>query len=377
MANYFGDLTPADIHDLLFASGQSLLVKRRRALLILSRVRIVALVFALLTPLWIPIDLLVFESRLGEGLAVLRVMATLAFLGLSVSFRRSESLFSAFVALSCLLAVPTIFFAVSNPLLARYELGEAAQQAVAAGYAFLPFVMVAGLSVFPITAVEGALLAMPLWLVKLLVAFNGYQLLPFASQLGALWLLGLLAVVATLAGMSQLHFMGQLVKQASHDGLTRCYTRRVGEELLDVQFTQAQRLGTPLSLVFIDLDNFKAVNDRYGHEVGDDILRQAATVLRRTLRRPDILIRWGGEEFLVVMPQTEAAGARAAFERLCDTGFGSRPDGARQTASIGIAEVGLDGCPTWPELVEKADHRMYHAKQSGKNRIAAPDLSLT
>lgn len=373
--NIFGNLTPAEIYDLLFSSGQSPLVKRRRALLIISRVRMVALMFALLTPLWIPIDLLVFEQDLGWSLAGLRITATVAFAVLALSFRRSESLQTAYIALTGLLAVPTAFFAISNPMLAHFALNDPAQQAIAAGYAFLPFVMVAGLSVFPITAAEGILLSAPLWLVKLLVAFTGYQILPFASQLGALWLLGLLAVVATLAGMSQLHFMSQLVSQASHDGLTRAYTRRVGEELLDLQFTQAQRAGLPLSLVFVDLDNFKQINDGFGHEEGDHALRNAASALRRTLRRADILVRWGGEEFLLVMPQTDIAGARIALGRLSDSGFGPRPDGGTQTASIGIAEWREDGISSWPDLVERADQRMYRAKQAGKNRIVSSETA--
>ncbi len=367
----FGDLTSAEFLDLLVSTGQSPLVVRRRALLTISRVRMVAMVFALLTPLWIPIDLLVFDRELGMSLAVLRVLATLSFGMLAFSFRRSESIAMARWALAGLLAVPTVFFAVSSPILAGFVQTEPAQQAIAAGYAFLPFVMVAGLSVFPITAVEGVVLSAPLWLTKLAVALVGFDL---ASQLGALWLLGLLAVVATLAGMSQLHFMSQLVAQASHDSLTRAYTRRVGEELLDMQFTQAQRSGVPLSLVFVDLDNFKQVNDRFGHEEGDNTLRQAATVLRRALRRADVLIRWGGEEFLVVMPQTDLTGAQVALGRLCDTGFGLRPDGRHQTASIGIAEAREDGAEDWTVLVEKADQRMYRAKQTGKNRMVAGDV---
>lgn len=369
----FGDLSSAELFDLLLGSGHSPLVKRRRALLILSRVRMVALVFALLTPLWIPVDLFLFPHPLGLMLALLRSVATLAFAMLAFSFRRSESVALAHRALALLLAVPTLFFAVSSPLLASHGLTEPAQQAIAAGYAFLPFVMVAGLSVFPITALEGAVLSAPLWLVKLAVTVIGFELLPFASQLGALWLLALLGVVATLAGMSQLHFMSQLVTQASHDGLTRAYTRRVGEELLDIQFIQAQRSGAPLSLVFIDLDNFKQVNDRFGHEEGDNTLRQAATYLRRALRRADVLIRWGGEEFLVVMPQTDLAGAQIALGRLCETGFGPRPDGHPQTASIGIAETHADHIQSWTDLVEKADQRMYRAKQSGKNRMVCDD----
>ncbi|MBF0305414.1 MAG: GGDEF domain-containing protein [Alphaproteobacteria bacterium] len=365
----FGELTFAEVRDLFLPGDQSPLVQRRRALLIISRVRVVAAVFTLLTPLWIPIDLLIFEPNLGAALTGLRVLATVAFVALAMAFRHSESMASAHRALAWLLSIPTVFFLVSVPLLGHFEIDGEAQQVIAAGYAFLPFVMVAGLSVFPITALEGAMLAGPLWMAKLAVTLSGSHVLSFSSNLGALWLLALLAVVATLAGMSQLHFMMQLVSQASHDGLTRAYTRRVGEELLDLQFNQAARAGLPLTVAFIDLDDFKGINDRFGHEEGDDALRRAATALRKMLRRGDILVRWGGEEFVVVMPGADSEGAMAAVARLREAGLGDRPDGKRQTASIGLAERLGDGAAEWETLVDKADQRMYVAKQSGKDRV--------
>jgi diguanylate cyclase (GGDEF)-like protein len=268
-----------------------------------------------------------------------------------------------------LLAIPTVFFLISHPLLAQFAITDAGPQVIAAGYAFLPFVMVAGLAVFPITAIEGFLLSMPLWCAYLLTGVLGYQLLPFASHLGALWLLLLLSTVATLSGMSQLHFMSQLVDQSSHDGLTRAYNRRVGEEMVVQQFLTAMRANAPLALAFVDLDNFKSINDRYGHEEGDNALRMASTSLRKVLRRGDILIRWGGEEFLALMPNTDPEGARIAVNRLREAGLGMRPDGRPLTASIGIAERLSDNSQTWAELVEKADQRMYVAKQTGKDRV--------
>ncbi|MBY0431674.1 MAG: GGDEF domain-containing protein, partial [Rhodospirillales bacterium] len=132
-------------------------------MLIISRTRMVAAVFTLLTPLWIPVDLMVFEAPLGIYLSALRLMATLAFAGLAVSFRSAETLSAAHRALGWLLAIPTLFFLVSAPLLGQFHIDGQAEQVIAAGYAFLPFVMVAGLSVFPITATEGVLLATPLW----------------------------------------------------------------------------------------------------------------------------------------------------------------------------------------------------------------------
>ncbi len=369
LAMLFGNMTGAELRDLLLPVSQSPLVQRRRAALIISRVRMVAATFALLTPLWIPVDLILFDSALGVWLAGLRVAATVAFGVLAVSFRQSDDIHQARASLFLMLSIPMVFFVFTLPLLGVYPVEGEPARFVATGYAFLPFVMVAGLSVFPITAIEGVVLSVPLWVVAAVEPFFGFAVLPFANHLGALWLLALLAVVATLAGMSQLHFMMQLVRQASHDGLTRAYTRRVGEEMLDLQFSQAQRGSLPLAVVFVDLDDFKKINDRYGHEEGDSTLRAAAAAMRRVLRRADILVRWGGEEFLVVMPNTGMDGARIAIERLCDGGLGKRPDGTPQTASIGIAERDRDGAESWAELVEKADQRMYAAKQSGKARV--------
>lgn len=358
-----------EIFDLLVPTRQSAFVQRRRSLLILSRVRLVAAVFAVLTPLWIPVDLYIFETALGMYLAALRVLASIAFILLCLSYRGADSVVVARWGLVWLLAIPTVFFLISHPLLAQFAITDPAQQVIAAGYAFLPFVMVAGLSVFPITALEGVSLSTPLLVAYLLTGVLGYQLLPFASHLGAQWLLLLLATVATLSGMSQLHFMSQLVDQSSHDGLTRAYNRRVGEEMVIQQFLTAARANAPLSLAFVDLDNFKSINDRYGHEEGDNALRSASAALRRVLRRGDILIRWGGEEFIAVMPNTDPEGARIAVNRLREAGLGLRPDGRPVTASIGVAERLTDGSQQWTELVEKADQRMYIAKQTGKDRV--------
>lgn len=367
----FSGMSMAEIFDLLMPTRQSAFVQRRRSLLILSRVRLIAATFALLTPLWIPVDLFIFETALGMYLAALRVLASIAFILLCLSYRGVDSVSVARWGLVWLLAIPTVFFLISHPLLAQFAITDPAQQVIAAGYAFLPFVMVAGLSVFPITAIEGAALSAPLLLAYLLTGILGYQLLPFASHLGAQWLLLLLAVVATLSGMSQLHFMSQLVDQSSHDGLTRAYNRRVGEEMVVQQFMTAARANTPLALAFVDLDNFKSINDRYGHEEGDNTLRSASAALRRVLRRGDILIRWGGEEFLALMPNTDAEGARIAINRLRDSGLGLRPDGRPVTASVGIAERVVDGSQYWTELVERADQRMYMAKQTGKDRVVS------
>lgn len=366
------DLTADQLGDLLRPDGHSAIIQRRRAALVQSRVRMVAAAFAVLTPLWIVIDVAVFAWPLWGELALLRVVASAAFAALALGYRTRDDMRSAWAALSGLLTIPTLFFLISHPLLGGADVGSP-QAAVAAGYAFLPFVMVAGLSVFPLTAREGAAFSLPLLAAYLYAGVTGPILTPFPSYLGAAWLLSLLMVVATLAAMSQLHFMTQLVRQASHDGLTGAFSRRIGEELLRLQAASARRTGQPLSMTFVDLDHFKQINDRFGHEEGDKTLRSVAAALRDGLRGADILIRWGGEEFVVVMPNTDVKGAVGAMERLTVCGLGDRPDGQKQTASVGVAELHRDRAGDWQALVDRADQRMYRAKQSGRNRIVWSD----
>ncbi|GIZ52367.1 GGDEF domain-containing protein [Noviherbaspirillum aridicola] len=352
---------------LFLPGGHAPLLSRKRADMIISRVRMVAGLFAVLTPLWILVDALVFPWPVAGLLVAGRVVTTLAFALLAVSARPSGRLFDAYRALAFMFSIPTLFFIYSHPLLSHFSVAGPAA-AIAAGYAFLPFVMVAGLSVFPLTASEGAVFAVPVLAAEAVIALMQLDMLNWASHLGAFWLLMLIATVAILAGMSQLSFMMSLIRQATHDGLTGCFARASGEELLEIQFHIAERSGAPLSLVFVDIDHFKQINDRFGHEAGDRVLAHAAQTMRAGLRTGDILLRWGGEEFLLILPNTDGATAASVVRRLREGGLGKRPDGSHVTASFGVAERAADGAAGWPQLVEIADQRMYLAKIGGRDR---------
>lgn len=365
-----GDLSADVLLGLLLPDRHSLLVRQRRAGLIVSRVRLIATTFAVLTPLWIVIDLMVFPWPLWGWLAALRLMASAAFAMVAIGCGNTEDVGRALRLLGFLQVIPTLFFMGSLALLNQYP-HEGMAGTMAAGYEFLPYVMVVGLSVFPITLVEGVLFSAPMMLAMLSTVLADYSTLPFNSFVGAIWLLMLLSVAATVSGMSQLHFMGALVNQSAHDLLTKAYTRRVGAELLDLMFVACARSGKPITVAFFDLDDFKSVNDRFGHEEGDKTLRLAAEMLRAALRRNDLLVRWGGEEFLVIMPFTDCAGAQVALRRLCLGGLGVRPDNKRQSASVGIADSLADASGSWQALVERADRRMYLAKQRGKDQVVA------
>jgi diguanylate cyclase (GGDEF)-like protein len=194
-----------------------------------------------------------------------------------------------------------------------------------------------------------------------------------AYNLGTLWELCMITAISAIAGMTQLGFLTTVVEKAARDALTGLFTRRFAEQIFALQFEVSVRSDSPISVLFVDLDHFKSVNDRFGHEAGDRVLATAADRICQTLRHQDIVARWGGEEFLVVLPNTDLAGANAAIDRIAASGLGDRPDGSPVTASIGVAERRRDKAPDWPALAKIADERLYHAKNSGRNCMVGPD----
>lgn len=363
-----GELRQEELGLLISPHSHLPFLSRRRATMIVNRARLFALLFAVLTPLWSVVDMVVFPSSLWATLALMRLMACGAFVSLLINYRPNGNLFNAYSAMALLFAIPTVFYVSSYTVLNHYQL-TGISAAIGAGYAFLPFVLLAGLAVFPLTLLEGVVIASPILIAQMVAGSLRWTTLDWPSFAGAFWLLLLITGVSSLASMSQLAFMMALVRQAIRDPLTGVFSRRSAEEMLDLQFTTAQRSDAPLAVAFIDLDHFKTINDQFGHEMGDKALIDMTTMVNKNLRHGDMLARWGGEEFLLIMPDTDLAQASAALERMRRAGFGLRPDQTPLTASIGIAERSTDQPDDWKMLVDRADQRMYQAKQTGRDRI--------
>jgi diguanylate cyclase (GGDEF)-like protein len=367
-----GELKQSELSWLAFPRPHLSLLARRRATLIVNRVRLFAFLFAVLTPLWGVVDFIVFPFPLWLNLGLMRLLASAAFAALLIYYRPTGDLFDAYRAMALLFLIPTVFYVSSHTLLSSYQL-SGLSAAIGAGYAFLPFVLLAGLSIFPLTLLENVIIASPILLAQAVSGYLRWPVLDWPSFAGAFWLLVLITGVSTLAGLSQLAFMIALVRQAIRDPLTGVFSRSSGEEVMELQFTIASRSGAPMAVAFFDIDHFKSVNDSFGHETGDKVLHDVTEIISSNLRGGDTLVRWGGEEFVVIMPNTDLPQAEAAMARLRNIGFGLRPDQARITASIGIAERVADQTDDWKSLIEIADQRMYRAKQNGRDQVVSKD----
>lgn len=365
-----GDHTGA--RSLLSPATHMPLLSSRRAHMLVGRVRLFACLFSILTPLWIVVDLYTLPSPLSWQLAALRLLASAAFFILTQRLRPDGTLWQAWRGMALLFAIPSLFYLASHLLLAQYSL-EGVPGIISAGYGFLPFVLLAGLAIFPLTLAECAVFALPVLLAHLLSGYLQWPTLAAPLFWGAFWLQVLIAAVSALACTTQLTFMMVLVQQAVRDPLTGVFSRRSAEEMLELLAEQAVRNAMPLTVVFIDLDHFKSINDRYGHAAGDQTLKRLASHLALQLRKSDILCRWGGEEFLLLLPNTSVAQTRVLLRRLRRLGMGLRPDGLPLTASMGVAEWQQDGASDWRLLLALADERMYLAKEAGRDRVVYGD----
>ncbi|MFQ5490703.1 MAG: diguanylate cyclase [Phycisphaerae bacterium] len=170
----------------------------------------------------------------------------------------------------------------------------------------------------------------------------------------------------------------QLRELAAREPLTGLYNRRHFGEVLERRFSEATRYGSDLSCIMMDLDNFKDSNDRFGHYTGDEVLILVATTVASQLRAADVAARFGGDEFVILLPQTPGDRAWMLAERIMEK-FGADlaeqlPE-VRVTLSVGIASLAETGADSAEALVRAADQAMYRAKDAGKGRIESAAVS--
>jgi diguanylate cyclase (GGDEF)-like protein len=201
-----------------------------------------------------------------------------------------------------------------------------------------------------------------------ILAYQGAQ-----SQYLTMNLLATVFIAFGLIVMTQDCLRKDLERIASYDSLTGVLTRRVILSLLDKSMAKVSRSGKPLALMMLDLDHFKRINDSYGHTVGDKVLREVIAVVEGALRKDAYLGRYGGEEFIVVMPDTDLEQLREVSERVrrvvAETPVITETDSIRCTISIGAMIIDADNVDSLLDPVTTVDKIMYQAKVHGRNQV--------
>ena len=172
----------------------------------------------------------------------------------------------------------------------------------------------------------------------------------------------------------EVYYRRELERLASTDPMTHLYNRRYFSELATTVIKLAKRSKLVYSVIMIDIDKFKRVNDTYGHTIGDEVIIALARVLKYNSRESDIVSRWGGEEFVILLPQTDLNGGMAIAQKLRKNVESLSVDAGDDkklsfTISLGVASVDIEKFPDIEDVINNADKALYIAKESGRNKV--------
>ncbi len=164
------------------------------------------------------------------------------------------------------------------------------------------------------------------------------------------------------------YLYSEQIFKSSVDGLTGLYNRHQFDINLNQEFNRSQRYKTPFTVAMIDIDHFKNINDTYGHQFGDFVLKEISQIIQNTFRKTDIVFRYGGEEIAIIMPETTSKKALLPLEKLRDKISKHNFNSKNVTISIGVADFNND-IKSSTEILKKADKMLYSAKENGRNQI--------
>jgi len=359
-------------YPVFFPSALSVPIHHQRMDIMQSRIRAIAWLLAFAIPLWSFIDAFVFPEDVWVSVLTSRLLAGAAFgcfllIGNALVKKGTVSFWAVHAQLAIIFTIPILFYTFCDLPLDPSAGAHPFAAAVAFSYYLLPFIVLTGIGIFPLTLLESACYAVPLLIATAAANFYFPHTHSPLSGIGTIWIMSVVAVISMLTSLSQLRLLINVITYAAYDLLTDCLSRRSGEKILETLWNYSVRRKSNLSVAFIDLDRFKSVNDTFGHRAGDIILSNAAACIKQAVRESDFVIRWGGEEFLVILADADIDSASAVITRLCRAGFGDKPDGKPQTASVGLAERISDNISEIKKLIELADKRLYQAKEAGRN----------
>jgi diguanylate cyclase (GGDEF)-like protein len=357
-------------HDILTTRLHSGDFKISRAEYLSVRIRTLSLVFALLAPLWIPIDYMVMENGTFLKFLVLRLGFTAAFLGLAMWGTQCNKLAVARLRITLFIMIPGLFYLASHSILPN-----SGDNAILLGYSFLPLLIMALMTIVPLTLLEGLSYLSLITAFFIITQILNHSLFTLSS-LGQLWLLLLLGVVALWVEITQLHMLMRLYREATRDALTGLVNRRVLSAKIKDELTAHQGNSRPLCVLLFDLDLFKRINDTHGHHTGDMVLQAFAGILQEYCKGEVMAGRYGGEEFLAILPQCHVDAAAELAEEIRNAChqvnvFNNDSQEVTFTTSVGVAR--LKPGESADSLLARVDEGLYQAKAGGRDLVVVAD----
>ena len=356
------------INDFLTTSNHDDDFNSSRAAQMQGRLQVLAAIYAVFGALWLFVDQRTLSAEMFLSIGFVRILMVAAFIVLAFSRTQRRALWAVRLRLFLMNLIPTVFFVTCERLLEN-ESSEIAHLV----YSYYPFVIVVQLAVFPLTIAEGFLLSLAPFVGMLYLAVVN-DTVTDVRTLGEVILALLLVSLAIWAAVSQLRMLMYLYRQATRDPLTGLNNRRLLMDRLFEEEQRAKRSSQPLCLMMMDLDKFKRVNDTYGHHAGDQVLKRFAQIARKAIRATDVIGRYGGEEFVVVLPNTNAKMGLEVAERLrkqVEEDIILLEDGQELSATVSIGFAEMVASESSGSMIERADVAMYKAKESGRNRIVS------
>lgn len=336
--------------------------------IIRARISALAPVLAALTLAWSVLDVLALPRETWAPIVTERVVIASALLMLA---RASERV-GPYLLVHLFVWIQAMGFGLMQALFV-----DDPGLGLAVGYGLAPFVIAAQLALFPVTWLQVLRAGLAPAFALLLVHFAHARVLD-AGFWNDVWLLALLLGTAAWTSQAQLRLLAHLAHardDASRDALTGLANRRSAQLRLQAEHERFVRHAAPLTVLMLDLDRFKSINDRWGHAAGDQVLRATATAIAAELRGCDLGARHGGEEFLVMLADTEIDDGLRVAERIRRriAALEIEADEAILQVTISIGAAQLRAGETIDGLVARADAALYRAKDQGRDRCVADD----
>lgn len=345
----------SSIKDLLSSTQHSDDFNQTRNSFITARLRLMCLIYAFAVPASALFDLFLFGQTLAYELLSGRLALAAGLLVIYFLSKIKTNLILTKLLLTITFLLPTLFY-----INLEHQITSSGNS-LPFSVSVMPYLIITMLGLFPLTVRAGITLLLTISLPICL-----YSVITDVLLFHQMWVLTLFGGVALWLQLGQLSMLMKLYRESTVDPLTGLINRRV----LMRQLHKLNTRGAPYCLMILDLDRFKRINDNYGHHVGDQVLLSVAKVLKTQIRRSDIAARFGGEEFIVVLPNTEITQSKLVAQNIADA-ISMReitaPNGdvIHVTTSIGLCQH----CGTIEALLNRADELLYQAKSSGRNQI--------